>query len=154
MTKLTDIREMKARIVVFGVGGAGGNAVNNMIATGLQGVDFVVANTDAQALTMSNAETIIHMGAKVTKGLGAGSQPDVGRASAEETIDAIRDHLTGAHMVFVTAGMGGAPALALRPSSPEPRVSLAFSPSASSPSHSISKASAACALPKPVSRNC
>jgi cell division protein FtsZ len=107
MTNITDIREMKARIIVFGVGGAGGNAVNNMIAAGLQGVDFIVANTDAQALTMSNAESVIQMGAEVTKGLGAGSQPDVGRAAAEETIDAIRDHLSGAHMVFVTAGMGG-----------------------------------------------
>src|SRR5262245_25705633 len=107
MTKLTDIREMKARITVFGVGGAGGNAVNNMIASGLQGVDFVVANTDAQALMMSKANSIIHMGADVTKGLGAGSQPEVGRAAAEESIDAIRDHLRGTHMVFVTAGMGG-----------------------------------------------
>ena len=107
MTNITDISEMKARISVFGVGGAGGNAVNNMIAAGLQGVDFIVANTDAQALTMSKAERIIQMGAQVTKGLGAGSQPEVGRAAAEEAIDAIRDHLTGAHMVFVTAGMGG-----------------------------------------------
>src|SRR5664279_2760676 len=107
MTNITDIREMKARISVFGVGGAGGNAVNNMIAAGLQGVDFIVANTDAQALTTSKAERIIQMGAQVTKGLGAGSQPEVGRAAAEEAIDAIRDHLTGAHMVFVTAGMGG-----------------------------------------------
>jgi cell division protein FtsZ len=105
--KIPDIREMKPRITVFGVGGAGGNAVNNMIAAGLQGVDFVVANTDAQALTMSKAERIIQMGAQVTEGLGAGSQPDVGRAAAEEVIDEIRDHLTGAHMVFVTAGMGG-----------------------------------------------
>ncbi|HYC16414.1 MAG TPA: cell division protein FtsZ [Pseudolabrys sp.] len=104
---IPDIREMKPRITVFGVGGAGGNAVNNMIAAGLQGVDFVVANTDAQALTMSKAERIIQMGTQVTEGLGAGSQPEVGRAAAEEAIDEIRDHLTGAHMVFVTAGMGG-----------------------------------------------
>ncbi len=105
--KIPDIREMKPRITVFGVGGAGGNAVNNMITAGLQGVDFVVANTDAQALTMSKAERIIQMGAQVTEGLGAGSQPEVGRAAAEEVIDEIRDHLTGAHMIFVTAGMGG-----------------------------------------------
>jgi cell division protein FtsZ len=105
--KIPDIREMKPRITVFGVGGAGGNAVNNMITAGLQGVDFVVANTDAQALTTSKAERIIQMGTQVTEGLGAGSQPDVGRAAAEEVIDEIRDHLTGAHMVFVTAGMGG-----------------------------------------------
>src|SRR5213083_1707690 len=107
MTNITGIREMKARIVVFGVGGAGGNAINNMIAAGLQGVDFIVANTDAQALTMSMAQRVIQMGTQVTGGLGAGSQPEVGRAAAEEAIDVIRDHLTGAHMVFVTAGMGG-----------------------------------------------
>src|SRR5881227_1413702 len=105
--KIPDIRELKPRITVFGTGGAGGNAVNNMIASGLQGVDFVVANTDAQALTMSKAERIIQMGVAVTEGLGAGSQPEVGRAAAEEAIDEIRDHLSGAHMVFVTAGMGG-----------------------------------------------
>jgi cell division protein FtsZ len=105
--KIPDIRELKPRLTVFGVGGAGGNAVNNMITAGLQGVDFVVANTDAQALTMSKAERIIQMGIQVTEGLGAGSQPDVGRAAAEEVIDEIRDHLSGAHMVFVTAGMGG-----------------------------------------------
>src|SRR5437763_5113058 len=102
-----DISELKPRITVFGVGGAGGNAVNNMITAGLQGVDFVVANTDAQALTISKAERIIQMGVQVTEGLGAGSQPAGGRAAAEEVIDEIRDHLQGAHMVFVTAGMGG-----------------------------------------------
>src|SRR5215470_16717404 len=107
MTTITDISDLKARITVFGVGGAGGNAVNNMIAAGLQGVDFVVANTDAQALTMSKAERIVQMGVQVTEGLGAGSQPEVGRAAAEEVIDEIRDHLNGAHMAFVTAGMGG-----------------------------------------------
>jgi cell division protein FtsZ len=102
-----DISELKPRITVFGVGGAGGNAVNNMITAGLQGVDFVVANTDAQALTMSKAERIVQMGTQVTQGLGAGSQPDVGAAAAQEVIDEIRDHLSGANMVFVTAGMGG-----------------------------------------------
>jgi cell division protein FtsZ len=105
--KVPDIRELKPRITVMGVGGAGGNAVNNMISAGLQGVEFVVANTDAQALTSSKAERIIQMGAQVTEGLGAGSQPEIGRAAAEEVIDEIRDHLNGAHMVFVTAGMGG-----------------------------------------------
>src|ERR1700761_3957904 len=105
--KIPDIRELKPRITVFGVGGAGGNAVNNMIGAGLQGVDFVVANTDAQALTTSKAERIVQMGVQVTEGLGAGSQPEVGRAAAEEVLDEIRDHLSGAHMVFVTAGMGG-----------------------------------------------
>ncbi|MCO4055292.1 MAG: cell division protein FtsZ [Bosea sp.] len=102
-----DIRELKPRITVFGVGGGGGNAVNNMINAGLQGVDFVVANTDAQALAMSASQRIIQMGLQVTEGLGAGSQPEVGRAAAEEVIDEIRDHLAGAHMVFITAGMGG-----------------------------------------------
>jgi cell division protein FtsZ len=105
--KMPDVRELKPRITVFGVGGAGGNAVNNMIEAGLQGVDFVVANTDAQALTLSKAERIVQMGVQVTEGLGAGSQPEVGRAAAEEVIDEIRDHLNGVHMVFVTAGMGG-----------------------------------------------
>lgn len=102
-----DIRELKPRITVFGVGGAGGNAVNNMIEAGLDGVDFVCANTDAQALALSRAPRIIQMGLQVTEGLGAGSQPEVGRAAAEEVIDEIRDHLAGAHMVFITAGMGG-----------------------------------------------
>jgi cell division protein FtsZ len=105
--KMPDIRELKPRITVFGTGGAGGNAVNNMITAGLVGCDFVVANTDAQALAMSKAERIIQMGVQVTEGLGAGSQPEVGRAAAEEVIDEIRDHLSGAHMVFITAGMGG-----------------------------------------------
>ncbi|MBR0555093.1 cell division protein FtsZ [Ciceribacter sp. L1K23] len=102
-----DITELKPRITVFGVGGGGGNAVNNMITAGLQGVDFVVANTDAQALTMTKAERIIQLGVNVTEGLGAGSQPEVGRAAAEECIDEIIDHLNGTHMCFVTAGMGG-----------------------------------------------
>jgi cell division protein FtsZ len=102
-----DITELKPRITVFGVGGGGGNAVNNMINSGLQGVEFVVANTDAQALTMSKADRIIQLGVQVTEGLGAGSQPEVGRAAAEECIDEIIDHLNGTHMCFVTAGMGG-----------------------------------------------
>jgi cell division protein FtsZ len=102
-----DIRELKPHITVFGVGGAGGNAVNNMIESGLQGCEFVVANTDAQALSSSKAQRIVQMGIAVTEGLGAGSQPEVGRAAAEEVIDEIRDQLAGAHMVFITAGMGG-----------------------------------------------
>ncbi len=102
-----DITELKPRITVLGVGGGGGNAVNNMISTSLEGVDFVVANTDAQALATSKAERVIQMGVAVTEGLGAGSQPDVGRAAAEECIDEINDHLSGSHMAFITAGMGG-----------------------------------------------
>ena len=104
---IPDIRELKPRITVFGVGGAGGNAVNNMIAAGLEGVDFVVANTDAQALATSKAEQRVQLGVTVTEGLGAGSQPEIGDAAAEEAIDEIREHLAGAHMVFITAGMGG-----------------------------------------------
>ena len=80
--KMPDIRELRPRITVFGVGGAGGNAVNNMIQTGLHGVDFVVANTDAQALTLTKSDRVIQMGVAVTEGLGAGSQPEVGRAAA------------------------------------------------------------------------
>jgi len=105
--KAPALRELKPRIIVCGVGGAGGNAVNNMIVSGLSGVDFIVANTDAQALTSSRAERIIQMGLQVTEGLGAGSKPEIGKAAAEEALEEIRDHLAGAHMVFVTAGMGG-----------------------------------------------
>jgi cell division protein FtsZ len=105
--KMPDITELKPRITVFGVGGAGCNAVNNMIEAGLQGVEFVVGNTDAQALTNTKADRMIQMGVAVTQGLGAGSQPEIGRAAAEETIDEITDQLNGAHMAFITAGMGG-----------------------------------------------
>ncbi|WP_029009576.1 cell division protein FtsZ [Azospirillum halopraeferens] len=99
--------ELKPRITVFGVGGAGGNAVNNMIKSNLEGVDFVVGNTDAQALKGSLAEKCIQLGNTVTRGLGAGSKPDVGRAAAEEQMEEIAQHLEGANMVFITAGMGG-----------------------------------------------
>ena len=99
--------DLKPRITVFGVGGAGGNAVNNMIEKELEGVDFVVANTDAQALQQSDAPQRIQLGVKVTEGLGAGARPSVGAAAAEENIEQIVDHLAGAHMCFITAGMGG-----------------------------------------------
>ncbi len=99
--------ELKPKITVFGVGGAGGNAVNNMIAKELDGVEFVVANTDAQALQQSSAKSRIQLGVKVTEGLGAGARPQVGSAAAEESIEQIVDHLAGAHMCFITAGMGG-----------------------------------------------
>ncbi len=99
--------ELKPRITVFGVGGAGGNAVNNMIEKKLTGVEFVVANTDAQALQQSNAPSRIQLGVKVTEGLGAGARAAVGAAAAEESIEQIVDHLAGAHMCFITAGMGG-----------------------------------------------
>ncbi|MGY6696954.1 MAG: cell division protein FtsZ [Roseinatronobacter sp.] len=99
--------DLSPRITVFGVGGAGGNAVNNMIEKALEGVEFVVANTDAQALQQSRAAGRIQMGVKITEGLGAGARPSVGSAAAEETIEEIIDHLAGSHMCFITAGMGG-----------------------------------------------
>ncbi len=105
--KLPHVSDLKPRITVFGVGGAGGNAVNNMIESDLEGVEFVVANTDAQAMTQSAAERRVQMGAALTEGLGAGSQPQIGAAAAEEALPEIIDHLAGAHMVFITAGMGG-----------------------------------------------
>jgi cell division protein FtsZ len=105
--KVPDLTELKPRITVFGVGGAGGNAVNNMIASGLLGVEFVVANTDAQALLSSSAERRIQMGTHVTEGLGAGSKPEIGAAAAEEAMADIKAHLSGCHMTFITAGMGG-----------------------------------------------
>jgi cell division protein FtsZ len=102
-----DLAELKPRITVFGVGGAGGNAVNNMIESRLDGVEFVVANTDAQALAQSSAHKRVQMGTALTQGLGAGSQPQIGAAAAEEALPEILDHLAGAHMAFITAGMGG-----------------------------------------------
>ena len=99
--------ELKPRIVVFGVGGAGGNAVNNMIEAGLEGVEFVVANTDAQQLQFSRTDRRIQLGIETTQGLGAGAHPEVGMSAAEESIPEIFEHLEGAHMVFITAGMGG-----------------------------------------------
>ena len=104
---LADQPDLKPRITVFGVGGAGGNAVNNMIDQELDGCEFVVANTDAQALQQSKSQSRIQMGAKVTEGLGAGARPAVGASAAEESIETIVDHLVGAHMCFITAGMGG-----------------------------------------------
>ena len=99
--------ELKPRIVVIGVGGAGGNAVNNMISAGLDGVEFVVANTDAQALALSRADRKVQLGGGITQGLGAGMRPEIGEESAEESLDEILEHIEGAHMLFVAAGMGG-----------------------------------------------
>ena len=101
------VEELKPRILVFGVGGAGGNAVDNMIEANLQGVEFVAANTDAQALERSRTENRIQLGPQTTKGLGAGARPEVGREAAEESIEDIREHLEGANMLFIAAGMGG-----------------------------------------------
>ena len=102
-----ELTELTPKITVFGVGGAGGNAVNNMVKSELKGVDFVCANTDAQALSHSLAEQKIQLGAELTQGLGAGARPEVGRAAAEETAGLIIEHLEGCHMAFITAGMGG-----------------------------------------------
>jgi len=102
-----DIVDLRPRITVFGVGGGGGNAVNNMIQAGLEGVEFVVANTDAQSLKMSRASRKIQLGVNVTAGLGAGSNPEIGQAAAEECIDEIVDQIGDSHMVFITCGMGG-----------------------------------------------
>lgn len=102
-----ELHELSPRITVIGVGGAGGNAVNNMIGASLQGVGFVAANTDAQALANSKADHKIQLGVEITEGLGAGSRPEIGRAAAEETIDALEEALAGCHMAFITAGMGG-----------------------------------------------
>jgi len=101
------VNQLTPRITVIGVGGAGGNAVNNMIQSNLEGVDFLVANTDAQALEQSHCDRKIQLGVNITQGLGAGSRPDVGRAAAEEGLDEILDYLDGTNMVFITAGLGG-----------------------------------------------
>ena len=102
-----EVDELRPRISVIGVGGAGGNAIANMMRADVQGVDFIVANTDAQALNHSEADRRIQLGLKITQGLGAGSRPEIGRAAAEETIDEIVASLEGAHMCFIAAGMGG-----------------------------------------------
>ncbi|PCD03668.1 cell division protein FtsZ [Sphingomonas spermidinifaciens] len=102
-----DVDELTPRITVIGVGGAGGNAIANMIRAEVQGVEFVVANTDAQALKQSVAPARIQLGAKITQGLGAGSRPEIGRAAAEETIEQVQKSLEGSHMCFLAAGMGG-----------------------------------------------
>ncbi|WP_295498384.1 cell division protein FtsZ [Sphingorhabdus sp. EL138] len=101
------VDELKPKIAVIGVGGAGGNAVANMIKAKVEGVDFVVANTDAQALNASPADYRIQIGPEITQGLGAGSRPEVGRAAAEETIEQVKSALAGCHMCFIAAGMGG-----------------------------------------------
>ena len=105
--KLPELRELNPRIVVLGVGGAGGNAINGMIDSGLQGVEFIAVNTDAQDLKLSKAHAKIQLGANLTKGLGAGAKLDIGQAAADESLNEIINHIQGANMVFITAGMGG-----------------------------------------------
>src|SRR5690349_15336329 len=102
-----EVDELRPRISVIGVGGAGGNAIANMMSADVQGVDFIVANTDAQALNGSSADRRIQLGLRITQGLGAGSRPEIGRAAAEESLDEIVQSLEGAHMCFIAAGMGG-----------------------------------------------
>ena len=105
--EVLNINDLKPRISVIGIGGAGCNAINNMIASGLDGVEFIAANTDAQALAISNTDRRIQLGAELTEGLGAGAKPEVGKEAAEEAIEEVREHIKDAHMVFLAAGMGG-----------------------------------------------
>jgi len=105
--KAPDIRELKPRILVLGVGGAGGNAINEMIESGVEGVEFVAVNTDAQDLINNKASGKIQLGANLTKGLGAGAKHEIGQAAAEESLNDIVDYIQGSNMVFITAGMGG-----------------------------------------------
>lgn len=105
--RIPEQHDLSPRITVFGIGGAGGNAVNNMIIKNLEGADFVVANTDAQALQQSTASQKIQLGTKITEGLGAGAKPELGTKAAEESIEQIIDILEGSHLCFITAGMGG-----------------------------------------------
>ncbi|MFQ5983880.1 MAG: cell division protein FtsZ [Alphaproteobacteria bacterium] len=106
--RMPESQPMKPQITVIGIGGAGGNAVNNMITSGLGGAEFVVANTDAQALGQSMTDRRVQLGVSITQGLGGGSRPEIGKAAAEEAIDEILEHLQGSNMAFIAAGMGGA----------------------------------------------
>ena len=101
-----ELRELKPRILVLGVGGAGGNALNSMIEAGMQGVEFVAVNTDAQDLKLNKAHAKIQLGCNLTKGLGAGAKHDIGQAAADESLNDIVDYIKGSNMVFITAGMG------------------------------------------------
>ena len=103
----SDVQKLSPKIAVIGVGGAGGNAVNNMISSNLEGCEFLVCNTDAQALDHSLCEHRVQLGTQVTGGLGAGSRPEIGKAAAEESLEEVLKYLEGANMAFVTAGMGG-----------------------------------------------
>ncbi len=136
-----------AKIKVIGVGGGGGNAVNRMIDAGMEGIEFVVANTDLQALRMSRAPMKIQLGVKLTNGLGAGANPEVGRKAALEDSDKIIEALEGADMVFVTTGLGGGTGTGAPRSLRRWPARWARSPSRSSPSRSLSKANAACSRP-------
>jgi len=149
-----DEHEMKPRITVVGVGGAGGNAVNNMIRSNLVGCEFVVCNTDAQALQQSSAQHKIQLGIGVTRGLGAGSRPDVGRAAAEEALDEILEAMGGSNMVFITAGMGGGTGTGGAPVVARIARESGILTVGWSRSRFTSRAAIACASPRPASRNC
>ena len=105
--KVPEIKELQPRLLVMGIGGAGGNAINEMIDNGMQGVEFIAVNTDAQDLKTSKSKTRIQIGLNLTKGLGAGAKHEIGQAAAGESLNDIVDILKGANMVFITAGMGG-----------------------------------------------
>jgi len=146
--------DFSPRITVIGVGGGGTNAVDNMIAANLQGVEFVVANTDAQQLMHSKADRRIQLGPHITQGLGAGAKPEIGKAAAEEAADELYRHLDGAHMVFITAGMGGGTGTGAAPVIARMAGSVTFSPSASLPNRSGSKEHDALAPPIRASKSC
>ncbi len=143
-----------ARIKVIGVGGGGGNAVNRMIQAKMEGVEFIAANTDVQALKLCQAPVKLQLGVRLTAGLGAGANPDVGRRAALEDSEKIIEALEGADMVFVTAGLGGGTGTGAAPILPRSLARWASSPSPSSPSPSALKASAASSRLSAVSRNC
>ena len=144
----TAVEQLRPRISVIGVGGAGGNAVANMIASGVHGVEFIVANTDAQALNASQADQRIQLGRTTTQGLGAGAAAAVGKAAAEESLSDIQIAIEGAHMCFIAAGMGGGTGTGAAPVIAKAARDKASSPSASSPSPSASRAAAAPAPPR------
>ncbi len=143
-----------AVIKVVGIGGGGVNAVNRMIEQGLKGVEFIAVNTDAQALLMSDADVKLDVGRELTRGLGAGADPEVGRKAAEDHKDEIEEVLKGADMVFVTAGEGGGTGTGGAPVVASIARKLGASPSVSSPAPSPSRASAAAARPTPASSRC
>jgi cell division GTPase FtsZ len=141
-----------ANIKVVGVGGGGQNAVNRMIEEGIQGVEFIAVNTDAQALMLAGAPQRLRIGEKITKGLGSGGNPDIGHRAAEESREELREMLSGADMIFVTAGMGGGTGSGASPVVAQPRGRSARSPSASSRGPSPSRARSAAAAPSRPSR--
>ena len=146
-----EVDELRPRISVIGVGGAGGNAIANMMRADVQGVDFVVANTDAQALNASLADRRIQLGLKITQGLGAGSRPEIGRAAAEETLDEIVASLEGAHMCFIAAGMGGGTGTGAAPVPVPPPIPAAMKHMCAPSSAAMISSSDSSAAARPIS---